>query len=83
MSLHSDVLDWLENNRLTLEEIIENEEAGKNELLLVEPKEFHEEIQKQYKDRIKKLLHDEISKTTGIQSDIIMEVLEEYCLFIL
>lgn len=69
------ILDWILSNNPRVTEILRGLQNDASEMLKEEP-EFYEEINEQYKVRVKTLLGEEISRQLGMQIDIIFEVLE-------
>jgi hypothetical protein len=69
------ILDWVCANSLTVKSILFDLNQELKVMLAAEP-EFFDEIQEQYKNRVKTLIGEEISRQLGLQIDIIFEVLE-------
>jgi len=73
--IRDEILDWLFDNTRTIDDILFSLREEKKSMMQLEPK-FYEEINIQYKARVKALIGEEISRHFGMPIDIIFEVLE-------
>lgn len=72
------VIYWLLHNQPTAREIGKMLKFQRDNLIASEPVEFHDDINKDYYESIKRLLEEEITRHMGIGTDIIREVLEDF-----
>lgn len=70
------IMYWLLHNQATVKNVVDRLAKEKAGLLKTEPKEFHEDIQKDFIKTIRLLMEEEISRQLGFSTDIIREVLE-------
>lgn len=75
MKYQDQIVDWLIDNKSTLELLLSEINADLRIMLSAEPL-FHEEVIEQYNRRVKVIIGEEISRQLGIQIDIIFETLE-------
>ena len=69
------IIDWLANNKPTINHL--KYDVSQEALnMLQEEVDFREEILDQYRNRVKILVGEEISRQLGIQIDNIFEILE-------
>ncbi len=72
------VIYWLLHNQPTARGIAQMLTFQRNNLIASEPVEFHDDINRDYYEAVKRLLEEEITRHMGIGTDIIREVLEDF-----
>lgn len=75
MNNKQEIIDWLVNNKPTIQTITQSIGEEAKIMLAAEPM-FAEDIIEQYKNRVQSVIAEEISKQLGIQIDVIFEILE-------
>lgn len=73
--MRDEILDWIFDNTSTINEALSSLKKEKELMVEIEP-EFYEEINEQYKARVKAIIGEKISRHFGMPIDIIFEVLE-------
>lgn len=75
-SLKQQVIDWIANNEPTIKDICEELLNSRTALYAVYDVEYHEDIQKQYKDIVLSRVCDMVCKDIGCSAELFYDTIE-------